>query len=260
MVNKTLLTVGGASVLSLAVGSIGGYFIAYKRLEREFQDRSDREISAARRQMKLLHTMNGYKTPQDAVEALGLKATNDEELQVFTGAVKSLLTYQGHPTEDIVPEQISRNVFEGVEDMTTEEDAFLEEVASRDITQPYVISADEYAENEFGFEQETVTYYAGDKVLCDSRDRSIDDAPRTVGDQNLRKFGHLSGDPRVVYIRNHKFNLELEVVLDEGKYSVTVLGFDDSPVQGARRVPTENSSPRDRFTGANPGGRVQVGD
>jgi hypothetical protein len=40
------------------------------------------------------------------------------------------------------------------------------------------------------------------------------------------KFGHGSGDPNVVYIRNDKRQSEYEVVHDPGLYSVEVLGLE----------------------------------
>ncbi len=89
--------------------------------------------------------------------------------------------------------------------------------------QPYVLHKDEFFADENGYSQITLTYYAGDNILVDESDVPIYNHVDVVGDL---LFGHGSGDPKTVYIRNDKQHAEYEVLHDEGLYSQEVLGLE----------------------------------
>lgn len=269
MVNKVVLVVGGASVLSLAVGATGGYIFAQKKFEQQYREEAEKEIAEARHLFRALHTKNGYATPSAAVEDLGL---DGEEVPMFHEAVTALLSYKGsmpvpsqaEPEEEpyVIPEQVNRNIFEeeGAQEMPENaEELWAKELAARLEDFPYLISSTEFYENEYGWRQISLTYYAGDRVLADDRDEHIPDIGRTVGQNNLARFGHWSGDARLVFVRNHPLQTEFEIALSDGKYSVEVMGEDDTPVQNNVRTRVTNNSPRDRFNQPNPGGVVQAG-
>lgn len=97
------------------------------------------------------------------------------------------------------------------------------ELAIRTPNAPYVIHRDEYVCEEMGYEQTTVTYYAGDDIMTDINDVPIYNHGSMM---SPLKFGHGSGDPNVVYIRNESLELEWEVLLHTGRYSVEVLGLE----------------------------------
>lgn len=97
-----------------------------------------------------------------------------------------------------------------------------EEVPKRGPEVPYILHRDEFFADEKGYDnQTTLTYYQGDDVLCDENDVPIYNPERAVG---KLIFGHGSGDPNVVYVRNEKLEAEYEVLLDQGHYVVEVLG------------------------------------
>jgi hypothetical protein len=98
--------------------------------------------------------------------------------------------------------------------------------ATRTEDAPYVIHRDEYFNNETPFEQMTLTYYEGDDILADSHDTPVDDQDAMVGLGNLSRFGHGSGDPNVVYVRNHELELEIEIVHSDGNFTKEVHGHD----------------------------------
>lgn len=116
----------------------------------------------------------------------------------------------------------SRNVFDAqsIEGWDQER-----EEASRVAEHPYIISHDEHLENAFEHGQNTLTYYAGDQILVDERQQPIEDVEAVVGIENLR-FGHGSRDASIVYIRNERIELDLEVVRDSGTYVEEVLGHE----------------------------------
>ena len=100
---------------------------------------------------------------------------------------------------------------------------------------PYVIHKDEYFNNERDYEQITLTYFEGDDVLSDSNDTPIDDQDAMVCLGNLGKFGHGSGDPNVVYVRNVELELEIEIVHSDGLYSEEVHGIPDDELKHSDR-------------------------
>lgn len=87
---------------------------------------------------------------------------------------------------------------------------------------PYILHRDEFFAEEMGFTQETLTYYAGDDIMGDSDDTPIYNYQGLMGEL---KFGHGSGDPNAVYIRNEKIHMEWEILLDQGMFSQEVLGL-----------------------------------
>lgn len=87
---------------------------------------------------------------------------------------------------------------------------------------PYVIHRDEFFGDEMGWDsQSTLTWYEGDEVLVDERDNVLSNPPSFIGNP---VFGHGSGDPNVVYVRNEKFQAEYEVLRDPGSFEMDILG------------------------------------
>jgi hypothetical protein len=99
------------------------------------------------------------------------------------------------------------------------------ELKHRDPRRPYIIHRDEFFQDEMNYSdlggQRTFTWYAGDQVLVDEKDIPIYDQAARVGEL---VFGHGSGDPSIVYVRNEEHEEEYEIVMDDGAYQVVVLG------------------------------------
>lgn len=95
------------------------------------------------------------------------------------------------------------------------------ELGNRSSEMPYIIHVDEFVADEMGFKQDTLTYYEGDDVMCDSMDTPVYNYSSMMGEL---KFGHGSNDKNVVYIRNEKLNMEWEVLRHTGMYTTEVLG------------------------------------
>lgn len=126
----------------------------------------------------------------------------------------------------------TKNVFKEHPPHTDEWDYEVEE-ASRTGGRPYVIHVDEQHERDYS--ESTFTYYAGDDVLCDERDKVIDGRDEIVGDHNLDKFGHGSGDPFIVYVRNDDLSAEFEIVKSEKTYAEEVHGLSHGDYPRHRR-------------------------
>ena len=88
-----------------------------------------------------------------------------------------------------------------------------EEEEDHDMDGPYVISPAEFGEHDF--ETSTLTYYA-DGVLTDEVDDIIEDVDDVVGSDSLTHFGEYEDDS--VFVRNEKYRLDYEILLDPEKY------------------------------------------
>jgi hypothetical protein len=133
---------------------------------------------------------------------------------------------EGEVEPDEVLETDTRNVFDDAE-LVDEWDAHKER-AGRSPTIPYVIHRDE-RDDDAAYDEVTYTYYEGDDVLCNERDEIIsqEDRDRLIGEVNLEKFGHGSGDPYVVYIRNDQLEIDYEIVKSTKSYAEEVRGITD---------------------------------
>jgi hypothetical protein len=129
------------------------------------------------------------------------------------------------------------NVFNNGEDPEVEmTDAWdiEEELKNRSPEVPYVVHRNEHEEGPEGpdeYEKFTLTYFEGDDILCKEDDTVITDPDAVIGLGNLSRFGHGSGDPNIVYVRNDTLKVDLEIVHSDGKYATEVAGFKEDEIQ-----------------------------
>lgn len=226
-----------ASLISATAGGIVGTVITKRVLNESYSELLATEIDEAKRFYDGLHKRGVFETPESTVAA--------------AEAVRALADYQGlEPDEEddeeethVVPVEVTEAIPDEIEEenifdsQTTSTFNYEVELAKRTPGQPYVITDAEYFQNESGYEQVTLTYYAGDNVLADDRDQMVENVSRVVGDENLNRFGHGSNDSRVVYVRNDKMNVDYEILLHDGDYAVVVHGYmPDEPRRKPRRM------------------------
>lgn len=143
-----------------------------------------------------------------------------------------------HDPESLVePDVVAQSVFANDDTWDYEE-----ELKNRNKDQPYTIHRDEFFTEESGYTQSTLTYYAGDNIMCDSENAPVYNYETVTGPL---RFGHGSNDPNVVYVRNDRRQAEYEILLDNGMYSVEVLGLEIENNQRARDL--KHSTPRFRM-------------
>lgn len=218
---------GAVAVVSLAAGAFAGYQFAKKRTAAHYEDILSSEIAAAREFYAHVNKVD-EPTPEDAVR----NRISQDEVE----AVDAIRTYQGAEVvvrdveADVVTE---KNVFLKKDDFDYEK--ALEERLENAGERPYVISHVEFMENDLGHEQEVVTYFEGDDILCDEKDESLE--PRyTVGDDFAGQFGYGSIDNNVVYMRNENLGIDYEITRSRGKYTREVLGvMEDDELQHSDR-------------------------
>lgn len=233
---KSFVVLGGVVGfgLGVAVGVLGGYYIANRRLQVKYDEQLEREIVEAK---SFYARLNKYSTPEEAVQALRPEvAEAAEALSRYQGTLPDVEVSEPADGTLIVGENVTvevNNVFDTKVTDTWDQEAEEEIRSQLAPGTPFIISEAEYQETE-GFAQSTLTYYAGDKTLADERDQHIPDVDKTVGLDNLLRFGHGTGDARTVFVRNERLRVDFEVLLSDGKYAHEVLGLQHS--DGADRA------------------------
>jgi hypothetical protein len=104
---------------------------------------------------------------------------------------------------------------------------------------PYVITEEEYNHNEVGYTQVSLTYYAGDDILCDDNDAPILEVDEVIGDA-LNHFGYGTDNINMVFVRNSRTKLDMEIVKSAGHFSVEVAdvaGSNAHLAHSAERIP-----------------------
>lgn len=81
----------------------------------------------------------------------------------------------------------------------------------------YVISYEDFSDTHKEYEKVSLTYYEEDDTLIDERDELVPCPAGLVGDA-LERFGDMSDDENVVYVRNDNFALDFEITKVENGY------------------------------------------
>jgi len=85
-----------------------------------------------------------------------------------------------------------------------------------------------------------LTYYTKDDVVCNERDEILahEERETLIGEGNLERFGHGSGDEEIVFVRNDKLEILFEICRSENSYAEEVAGFshDDLPYRNLERM------------------------
>lgn len=249
------LIVGGVCV-GMVLGFAGGYFFLNKRLRTKYEELLNEETQQMRElyyaKMRALdgEDQKSQHKAEEIAEREGYSRRDGDGGPVPYHKV-------GEEREVEAPETPEPEVVNNLEENRVEGDDLLplnadwdyeKELKNRDPNAPYVIHRDEYDEgpgpgpegNIREFEKHHLVYFAGDDVLSDERDKVLDDKDGVVGIENLARFGQGSGDQDTVYIRNEKFEVDIELTRSDGNYATEVHGFKDDEIRHSsmrRRLP-----------------------
>lgn len=250
MSSRDLGLVFGGIVVGAGLGTTLGFIFSRRMLETKYNQLAEEEIEEMRQhyQDKMLAYEAVSQKPEleEIIKEQGYRVTPPMAVTppaAVVEAVEEALREDEEEIEDaeLVDEEPEvRNIFREAEKIDPEE---LEddwdihrERTRRSPTKPYVIHRDERDERSTYIET-TFTYYAEDDVLCNERDEVLDRDERNqlIGEANLNRFGHGSGDPSIVYIRNDHLELDFEVVLSPNSYAEEVHGLKHSDTGRRRR-------------------------
>lgn len=207
LIEKVLLVTGGA-----LIGGGTTYLLLDKVNKRKYRDIAEAEIQDVKETFRLL---KGKGEPADDREELRAYLNKLDELQDYSDQVNGLdyAMEGGDDVKNDIPETPIK--LEGDQRIPPRsEDG-----------KPYVITINEFFEDEQEFEKITITYYEKDNTLVDEREQMIDDVERVIGLDSLNYFGWNSGSESVVHVRNPKHGADFEVLQDPQSYSETVLGI-----------------------------------
>lgn len=215
------------ALVSAGVAGTAVYFLTKKKLETRYEKIIAEEVEKTRRYYSVLNKTGDLADPltalekyAGAVEELGYSATG--------GALKDATEPSTAERVERVDEAVDavEEARERVEEIFGDGNGFdLEhEMETRNAAFPFVISKEEFLENEPEHEQMRLTYFEGDGALIDSKDQSVSDTDTSVGDDNLTRFGYGSGEKNLVYVRNMRLECDFEIQRDERTYAET-LGF-----------------------------------
>ncbi len=239
--------------VGVVAGLVGGYFLGKKMLEDHYAELAELEIAQAKVFYAAQYKLNADGTPltpqdvlterhgAEAMEALRTYAGDEEPPNEGTPADEAMDEAQIASLEERAGIQREgapyREAFKGSTNPDTEavktelnvfqDDTFdlEEEVKYRTEDKPFIITHDEYFENAHDYENYSYTWYTVDEVLCDEHDKPVEDTDEVVGDEHLARFGSGSKDPNIVYIRNDRMGIDMEVVRSKGSYLEEVLGI-----------------------------------
>jgi hypothetical protein len=192
----------------------------------------------------------GYKYNKEAIKAEAFKQSEEEVAKIREEYQQKMIAAKPKPSVDEVIEEKGYGrslkppvpglvdptpvspppvvIYEGGKDKNSGWD-FIEELDKRLEGEPYIIHQDEFSQNEKGYSQVTYTYYAADDVLVDEENgHPLPHADMIVGVNNLR-FGHGTDDIDVVFVRNDRLELDMEICRSPDSYEEEVLGISNEP-------------------------------
>lgn len=255
MDKKELLIYGGL----FAVGVGTGYGIAYFTVKKKYAAFAAEEIESVRAAYSkaalpkpditelrrsnyvapdevvvtpgVIITTEGYASDNDETDAdafrraHGRVPTTYELVQMGNGVEPSeaIQDRNNDPDETGI---VEGNIFDTPQPDPEELGLSLDDpdMPQRSPDRPYPISAAEWFQNETDYDQITLVYWADDDVLADDNNGMITDIDRVVGATNLHRFGYMSEDPDIVYVRNERLKADYEITKDERNYGEVVHG------------------------------------
>lgn len=233
-------------IITLAIGAVVGYQYAKQELEDEYEDMLVQEIMELRDSYKQKYKKGEYETPEQAEKALSERRQQkrDEAVETFTGK-RSGQQIPVRPTRTSMPDVSESDLQEIAETLAREEGYIQDDNGEEELDvepglfdrqRPYIISVDDFLhENMNDFDRPTYTYYSDDDVLADEDGSPIEDIDEMVGRDNLDKFGSLSKDPDLLYIRNHLQQKDIELRIIRNSYTNLIRASVDNDENGPRR-------------------------
>lgn len=203
-------------VLGGSVGSLITAVVMRRLIETKYNQLAEAEISEMREHFRAKQVVADEKPDLERiVEERGYVPPPPGGLNV----VQPVIDVEPIELEEEDDEDEVKNIFKDGWNYEVE-------LALRSADKPYVIHQDEYSDR--GFSGVTLTYYEGDDILCDEHNKPIDNKDQLIGEENLARFGHGSGNPNIVYIRNELLSIDIELLKDDGSYVEKLHGLKHS--------------------------------
>lgn len=210
----------GYALGGLVVGAAVGFYFGYKynseKIKAEAFKQSEEEVARIREvyQQKVV-AAEPKPSVEEVMEQRGYSTAVEEDERPLKPPVPVTGTVSAPPVV----------TYDGGKDKNLNW-SYPEELQNRSDERPYIIHQDEFKNGESGYDQTTYTYFAADEVMVEEGSSDpLTNVDFAVGVENLR-FGHGSDDIDVVFIRNDKLELEIEVCRSPKSFEEEVVGLD----------------------------------
>lgn len=195
--NKDLLIKGMIFLAGGAIGSVVTWKLVKTKYEQIIADKTEENEFLRDRYSK---NKNIEKSGEALTEDLKDDIENPDELTVQE--IRDKVQELGYINEQAMKEKEKEKEKEEADDMGG----------------PEVIAPEETWEQDYPMI--TLTYYEGDGVLADERDRIIGNVDELVGEDFASHFGEYEDD--AIYIRNSSVKAYYEILRDYGSYCEVV--------------------------------------
>lgn len=210
----------------LVAGLAAGVLIARSVFKAEFERRADEEIESVKEHYRYIRK-EGLELPvsvgeyDKVLEELDYSQSGVVDKRVLFGSDVPRIPAREAPkggTKTFVLDADYKEVTEFPPD-------FEEYAMVRDESGPYLISVEEFMDDNQHYDKISLDYYAEDDVVADQSDRPYDDHEEVLGVEWPSKFGFGSDDKNLVYVRNDSLDVDFEIRMDERSYSEVALGI-----------------------------------
>lgn len=189
--NKDLLVKGMIFLAGGAIGSVVTWKLVKTKYEQTIEDKNEEILFLRDRYSS--ESKSGKKTGEEITE--GLKDGIEEPDELSIHKIRERVQELGYINDRVMKEK--------------------EREDEKNMKRPYVIAPEESWEQDYP--TITLTYYEGDGVLADDRNKIIDNVDELVGEDFAEHFGEYEDDS--VYIRNDAMEVYYEILRDYGSYS-----------------------------------------
>lgn len=239
MINKSLTKSVALVGSGVVAGAAVTYFVVNTRLKKKYVAIAEEEIAS----VKAAHRK--FDPQFDFANAT--MEEHAEETQKRAAYLETLDKLQYAASDAYEPEEkVDHYNYEGVIGVDTPEDfealgkhdqgywpapgedlndQLENRLPEQDKTKPYVITVEQFMEDEPDFDKLTFTYYEGDDTLLDERDSIVPEIDKVIGEYSLTRFGKESGDKHIVYVRSTRIDTDFEIIKNEGEYAEVILGL-----------------------------------
>ena len=209
-------------LLAFGVGSGLGSLVAYRMAKKSFESELEKEIADVKANYRLLRKED-YETPTEFLEKKRPEILRDEALAAME--VNSIIEHaklnaelaeeasrynaferEDIPDKELLPSDANETLYENLKAMRTDD-------------APFLISVAEYFDDCRENTKLSITYFAGDNIVCYENDEIMLDPETDFGLINLSRFGIASDSEHIVYVRNPRTSVDYEIVRDDGKYA-----------------------------------------
>lgn len=226
MARKDILVAVGASLVSAGIASGVTWYVTKRIVGEQYEERLNKEIQESVDYILKNHNVVVTDDDPDILAAALDQAeseleTIEEQLDEIEGE-RVFASEEGKPSLEELAARNQKMAYHKI--LTNEEYTDAVEEVFPENPEPVeedpdisVISRDIFIENGTEWDQDTLTYFADGGVL-DSMGDFVEDHEKLIGPGRPR-FGELSSDANVVYVRNRRIEKEYEIISDPGNAS-----------------------------------------